>query len=608
MLQQTSSTEREDETLTKEFCRRCSAEVPEGAQSCPVCGSPLDASIPEGTLPRLAQTETPAGAPDASQAAPVATSNADASAQQAQYTQYAPYAQYPQAGPYGQWQYAPYPTASGVWAPPAQTSDGAAGYPAYPGYPYGAGYPQGYGYGYPWAYYGAPYYAAPQPRRAPGETYALVISWIVTAASGLGILAGLLVTALASFGVITGQGDDLSFLGSIIGFSLAPIVGGGFGLWYGISGIRRRPSPRFGLPAAWLILALTVIAIGGGVALWQYNYAQTRAPGTAAGVLPLAALAGVLPALAILAFTTQRLRNPSTRRHVWMSLFYGMTLAPLFAVIIETGLSLVIIAVLHISAQDAQSVLGQPNTSNPSPTVLVAMLLVLSVVAPIVEEGVKPLGALLAIRRLRTPSEVFLVGLAAGVGFDMLETIGYIGQGQADWVSVAIDRIGAGLLHGVGAGMAALGWYYLINGKGVRLRWLKGIGCGVYAVVQHGVFNGLSLIGQVLPANVSDWLNQPFYIGGLPIQNSDVIYLVIYLYLIGFLLFMTRRLWRAKGMPERKPPTPATPAWPTAPYGQYQYGSYAAYPPYAYYGQSAQGGWPAPAPTADAQQPVGGAQ
>lgn len=601
MLQQTSGPEREDETLTKEFCRRCGAEVPEGAQSCPICGARQEASIPDATQPRLAQTETPTGGPDASQAAQAAPANADGSGQQAQYT---PYAQY---GQYGQ--YAPYPTTSGVWAPPTQATASAPGYSAYPAYPYGAGYPQGYGY--PWAYYGAPYYAAPQPRRAPGETYALVISWIVTVASGLGILAGLLVTALASFGVITGSGDDLSFLGSIIGFSLAPIIGGGFGLWYGISGIRRRPSPRFGLPAAWLLLALTVIAIGGGVALWQYNYALTRAPGTAAGVLPLAALAGVLPALAILAFTTQRLHNPSTRRHVWMSLFYGMTLAPLFAVIIETVLSLVIIAVLHISAQDAQSVLGQPTTNNPSPTVLVAMLLVLSVVAPVVEEGVKPLGALLAIRRLRTPGEVFLVGLAAGVGFDMLETIGYIGQGQADWISVAIDRVGAGLLHGVGAGMAALGWYYLINGKGVRLRWLKGIGCGAYAVVQHGVFNALSLVGQILPSNVSDWLNQPFYIGGLPIQNSDAIYLVIYLYLIGFLLFMTRRLWRAKGMPERKPPTPATPAWPTwptAPYGQYQYGPYAAYPPYAYYGQSAQGGWPASTPTTDAQQPVGGAQ
>lgn len=504
--------------------------------------------------------------------------------------------------------YAPYPTTSGVWEPPAQPT--YAPYPAYPGYQTSPGYPAypaqpapygGYGYGSPWAYY-APYYPPqPQPRRAPGEIYALVISWIVTISSGLALLGGLLVTALASLGAFTGQADDLSFLGGIIGFSLAPIIGGALGLWYGILGIRRRPSPRFALPAAWLILALALVVIAGGVALWQYNFTQGRAPGTAFGILPLAMLAGALPALAILAFTTQRLHNPSTRRHVWMSLFYGMSLAPLLAVIIETILSLIIIAALHLSAQEAQSVLGQPNTSNPSPQVLIAMLLVLSVVAPLVEEGVKPLAALLAIRRLRTPAEAFLVGLAAGVGFDMLETIGYIGQGQADWVSIAIDRIGAGLLHGVGAGMGALAWYYLINGAGVRLRWLRAIGCGVYAVTQHAIFNALSFSDQVLPSNVNSWLNQPFYLGGLPIQNADVIYLFAYLLILGVLIFMTSRLWRARGMPERKPPvapTPAWPAWPATPYGYYA--------PYGQPAQIAPGGWPAPAPMP--QQPMGGAQ
>jgi RsiW-degrading membrane proteinase PrsW (M82 family) len=462
---------------------------------------------------------------------------------------------------------------------------------------------------YGWVYY-APQYAA-QPPRAPGETYALVIAWIVTVASALAILGGLLVTALASLGAVTGQGDDLSYLGGIIGFSLAPIVGGGFGLWYGIQGIQRRPSPRFGLPTAWLMLALAVLAVGGGVALWQYDYSQMRAPGTAAGMLPLAMLAGALPALAILAFTTQRLRNPSTRRHVWMSLFYGMSLAPLLAVIFELILSLIIVAAFHLSAQDAQSVLGQPNTSNPSPSLVVAMLLVLSVVAPLVEEGVKPLAALLVIRRLRTPAEAFLVGLAAGVGFDMLETIGYIGQGQADWVSIAIDRIGAGLLHGVGAGMGALAWYYLINGSGVRLRWLRAIGCGLYAVLQHSLFNALSFSDQILPSNISAWMNRPFYLGGLPLQNADAIYLVAYGVILGVLTFMTSRLWRARGMAERKPPlapTPqAWPAWPAAPYGYYApYAQYSQYGQHSQSGQFAPGGWPAPIP--QTQQPLGGAR
>ncbi len=592
--------------MTKEFCRHCGAEAPEGAQNCAVCGARLDAAasdaLPQETAQRQAQRAAVASGPSSPIAPPPSP-----------------------AAPPSPAQYAPYPAAPGVWAPPAQpaypgypaqpTQAGQQGQPGYQPYPYGAGYPQPgqvYAYpGYPMGGYYAPQYVMqPAPRRAPGEVYALVVAWIVTVASALAILGGLLVTALATLGAFSGQGDDLSYLGGIIGFSLAPIVGGGFGLWYGILGIRRRPSPRFGLPAAWLILGLAVLAIGGGVALWQYNFSQMRSPGTAFGILPLAMLTGTLPALAILAFTTQRLGNPSTRRHVWMSLFYGMTLAPLLAVILELILSLIIVAALRLSAQDAQSVLGQPNTSNPSPKLLVAMLLVLSVVAPLVEEGVKPLAALLVIRRLRTPAEAFLVGLAAGVGFDMLETIGYIGQGQADWVSVSMERIGAGLLHGVGAGMGALAWYYLINGSGVHLRWLRAIGCGLYAILQHGVFNALGFYDLALPSNIGAWLNQPFFLGGLPLQNADVIYLVAYGLILGVLIFMTSRLWGAKGMPERKPPVvgPTPQAWPAwyAPYGYY-----APYAPYGSYGQPARvvpGGWPAPAPMPQTPQPMGGAQ
>ncbi len=570
--------EREDDTLTKEYCRHCGADIPEDALNCPACGATVAHATNDTTAPGATTPEAQ-----------------------------------PSAAP--QPQYAPYPgaPATGVWAPPTPQPPSYPAHPAYsayqpaPTYPTYPTYPamqsQPYSpYAYPMPYPHYPqYYAPPRHRRAPGETYALVIAWIVTIASGIALLGGLLVTALGSLGLLGGQANDLSFFGGIIGFALGPIIGGAFGLWYGIMGIRRRRSAAFDLPKAWMLLILALVAIGGGLAVWQFNVSTGRAPGTALGILPLATLTGMLPALAILAFATQRLHNPSTRRHVWMSLFYGMTLAAVFAVVLELFLTVFIALALHLTSQEVQSLLGQPNLSNVTPKLTLAMFLVLSVVAPLVEEGVKPLGALLAIRRLRTPAEAFLVGLAAGVGFDILETIGYIGQGQADWISVSIERIGAGLLHGVGAGMGALGWYYLVNGSGVRLRWLKGIGCGAYAVVQHGLFNALSLSGQVLPKEVNDWLNQPYFIGSLPLQRNDIIYLVIYLLLIGVLMYMTSRLWQAKGMPERKPPTPIAP-----------YGPYSPYYPYPMYGQMATAGWPAPpiapAATPGAQQPVGGAQ
>ena len=627
--------------MTKEFCRHCGADLPEGARRCAVCGasttSPGEAvAPPQETIQRPAEAQAEVTA-EASQA-PGATPQSQQPARPASAPPPAP-APAPSSPSYPGYgsQYAPYPMAPGVWAPPASSTAPAQPayqpyqpyqpysqpYPQYPVYPVNQGQPAGaYGAGYAgymWPGYAgyAPYYAIPAPRRAPGETYAQVIAWIVTVASGLAIAGGLLVTAISSLGAFTGSGDDLAFLGGVIGFSLAPIVGGGFGLWYGISGIRRKPSPRFSLPTAWFILILAVLAIGGGVALWQFNYATARAPGTAFGVLPLALLTGALPALAILAFASQRLGNPSTRRHVWMSLFYGMTLAPLLAVILELIASLIIVAIFHLNAQDAQNVLGQPTTSNPSPTLIIAELLVLSVVAPVVEEGVKPLAALLAIRRLRTPGEAFLVGLAAGVGFDILETIGYIGQAQADWVSVSIDRIGAGLLHGVGAGMGALAWYYLVNGAGVRLRWLRVIGCALYAVVQHGIFNALSFFQLLLPDSWNAWLNQPFFLGALPIEHIDLIYLVAYAAILGVLIVMTNILPHAQGMPDRTPPAPQPGAWPAWPGGP----GWQAWPaaPYGYPAPYAPAAPVAPigpligsmtsvAPIQQLQQPMGGAQ
>ena len=593
--------------MTKDSCPHCGAVAQPGVARCATCGAWL------GETPTLGS----AYSADSGVSTPPATTSPTPATQTSATPQAQPV--YP-ANTTG---YSAYPAATGAPGAPTQPAYPAypaySGYPAYPAYPTYPAYPPNQGvapgvypypagsnapYGYaptyggyvysPYGYYMPAYggYAYPaKPRRAPGEVYALVIAWIVTALAGISVIGGALISLLSLFALFGGQGDDLSFLGSILGFSLGPIFAGGFGLWYGIRGIMRRPSPRFQLPPAWVMLTLALAAIGGALALWSVNQGLGRAPGAAFGVLPLAMLTGALPALAILAFTTQRLGDPSSRRHVWVSLFYGMTLAPLLAVFFEGILALVIVAVLGLTGQDAQSVLSPSTSGQPSPQVALAMFLLLSVVAPLVEEGVKPLGALLAVRRLRTPGEMFLVGLAAGVGFDMFETIGYIGQGQADWVSVSIERIGAGLLHGVGAGMGALGWYYLINGKGVPLRWLRAAGAFLYAILQHGVFNGFSLAGQLLPASVNDWLSAPLYLGPLPLQRMDIIYLCVYAFILGVLIIMTSRLVGAKGMPQQPPRAPEWPA------GGYPYAPYPAIP-WGY------GLAPAPAATAPMTAPM----
>lgn len=463
----------------------------------------------------------------------------------------------PPAVPYPPYPY-PYPQAPQPQLgqqPPMR----APGQPVYaqgqvaPAYPYPA-------YPYSQPYWGYPYPVPAARRRPPGELYALVVSWIVFSFGILSIIGGLLLLLVGVFAAANGSGDSLAVLTTFAGFTLGPILGGVLAIIYGISRVMKRTSPPPSLPSALTMLALTVITFAVAVVLWHFY----TSPGLAFAILPLALLSGFLPALTILAFGVQQLGSSTTRRHLWLSLFFGATMAPLFAIIFEGIASLLIALGLTALRHDLSSGISSiTDTAPKNATDVLFLLLVISVVAPLVEEGLKPLGVVLIMRRLKSPAEAFLLGLAAGVGFDMLETIGYIGSGQADWVSIAIQRVGAGLLHSLGAAMAALGWYYLINGKGIRLRWFKGFGGLAYAVLQHGIFNGSNLLGLV-PGPIGDLMNKTLYLGRLPLDSGTILFFIYYTIILGILVYMTGRLRRNLSASSSAPPlAPSTPALPS---------------------------------------------
>jgi RsiW-degrading membrane proteinase PrsW (M82 family) len=438
---------------------------------------------------------------------------------------------YGQGQPYQPYPYAPYPgqTYPGQAYPSQPSAVAAAGSPApYPPNPQYQPYP----YQYPYM---------PAPRKASRPVYPLVVSWIVTVTGGLSLILGLLILGIV---LLFGNGQpptDLLSLGAFAIYTVPPILGGLVAIISGILGILRHPSPRFVLPSAVLLLGLGVLAMAAGVVFDNLF----PAPGPAIAVLPLVITAVSLPAFALLAFTGWRLGFPSTQRHTWLSFFYGTTLAALVAGLLNTIFAFIVVLILDILGFNLDSSAVDPTSANPHDFgSLLAIILVVAVVAPFVEEGMKPLGAVLIMRRLRTPAQAFLVGMASGVGFAIVETVGdYAGQAQADWVAVAIERSTSSLLHGVGAGMGALGWYYLINGKGVPLRWLRGFGSLAYAVLQHGIFNGVIATGiALLPDPIGPFFQQTVSIGILPI-SYDVIAIFAYDALIlGWLLFITSRL------------------------------------------------------------------
>jgi len=133
-----------------------------------------------------------------------------------------------------------------------------------------------------------------------------------------------------------------------------------------------------------------------------------------------------------------------------------------------------------------------------------------------------------------------VLGLAAGIGFNLIETIGYISSGYQDWLNIALIRTGSGLLHGFGAAMVALGWYYLTHPGKHRL--LKAACCWLYAVLQHALWNG-SWGVVFLPAPVGQFFNTSnMTIGPFSLPSYAIINIVEVIFMLAFFIYITGRL------------------------------------------------------------------
>jgi hypothetical protein len=129
------------------------------------------------------------------------------------------------------------------------------------------------------------------------------------------------------------------------------------------------------------------------------------------------------------------------------------------------------------------------------------------------------------------------LGLAAGIGFNLIETTGYISSGYQDWLSVALIRTGSGLLHGFGAAMITLGWYYLTHP--VKHRGLKVAGCWTYAVLQHAIWNG-SWGLTLLPGQIGSFFNTTnVTIGSISLPSYSLVNIIEAFFMLAFFIYMT---------------------------------------------------------------------
>jgi RsiW-degrading membrane proteinase PrsW (M82 family) len=441
-------------------------------------------------------------------------------------------------------------------APPAQPAQNQPAYRqnhppyqgAYPGYPPAPAngyipYAQGY-YGYPPYVYPYPW-QPPKPRRDRylfGMSIASFVGAILVLLGGLGSAFVLLIITLIPTTSTLPASQRFGGIVEFTAFALAGTIGGIFSLYHSIRSLfLKKPSADFKLPWFWLFLVLYLLLIGVEVVLRSYGQSVVNIPLTTT----LIALAGILPALTILALGVRRIHFPrkapwpTSWRRFTLALVSGATLAIVLASIFELILTALAVRELGVNGFS----IDNPDQPIPNdPKVIALMFILVSVIAPFVEEAVKPLAVVVMIGRIRSAAEAFVLGLAAGIGFDLIETVGYISMGYRDWLNVALERSAAGLLHGFGAAMVTLGWYYLTHPKESKHPFLLGLGCWIYAVLQHAIWNGAFGL-QLLPAPLGPYLDTgTITIGSISMPSFTLVYVVESLLMLLFFLYVTGRL------------------------------------------------------------------
>jgi hypothetical protein len=289
-------------------------------------------------------------------------------------------------------------------------------------------------------------------------------------------------------------GDALS------GFLLLPSAG------YALARIMGHPSsghPRFlgYIRPTLLILALPVVLLLG--------YGISRINSLSWLLLPgLHILAIGLPVLWLAYLGVRNLPLGSPQR-LWGVFGSGLVLGPamIMAAEIAALIVVVLVAILFIAsrpdltnelnglAQRLSQSGSSPETAlhilSPylgKPSVIFTVFIFGSVIVPIIEETLKPIGVWLLANRSLSPAEGFAAGVLSGAGYALFESLALASNG-ADWTSLVFARIGTGAIHILTTGLT--GWALALAWK--ENRYIRLGLVYLAAVLIHGAWNGFTL-------------------------------------------------------------------------------------------------------------------
>jgi RsiW-degrading membrane proteinase PrsW (M82 family) len=260
--------------------------------------------------------------------------------------------------------------------------------------------------------------------------------------------------------------------------------------------MRGIPSKPMALPQPWILIAVFLLLLFIGM------IASAERNGLLGLLIPPTMLVlAVLPPLWAVAWFTPR--DPQQSQLTWrrglVALCGGATVSIVLALLLETIIPLTIMSLLVSTGQSLLETWGRllDTTSSSglvaeltNPTFVYFFILV-AVIAPLVEELVKPLVTLPLLRQLNR-QEAFWVGALAGAGFAAVENVIYAGGGYSIWPGILFVRAIGVALHPLCAGLVTLGWREVLNREpGAVETWFKQYG---FAVLIHAIWNGGSLL------------------------------------------------------------------------------------------------------------------
>jgi RsiW-degrading membrane proteinase PrsW (M82 family) len=319
----------------------------------------------------------------------------------------------------------------------------------------------------------------------------IAITSLLLVLAGLPMIFGFFCVTLVM--TIMGERDAIEM--GLVSFTLMMVTvgAGGITFWHSLQSLQGNISKPLYLPSAWLLSGIIILlAIVG-----QLSAENASAAGLFLPPILLVA-AGLPPLLAISWFMNQRTAELTWRRGL-VAFAGSATVSAFIAIILEISFPTVILALVFNLANNVINsleilleALARENIASAiASRGFIYVFIQIAIIAPLIEELVKPLVTLPLIGRL-SRRNAFLVGAMAGAGFATLENVLYASFGFFFWPGILIVKALGGAIHPLNSGLVALGWRGILRGEAnAWLAWFRYFGL---AVGMHTFWNAGSLL------------------------------------------------------------------------------------------------------------------